>query len=114
MVVAGDAFKARVSPYHVFIVITPPDENDEAVVVNLTSLKSEEEDQACVLHPADYPDFIRAVNATRVRRKPCKTSRSGKSGRNSLARRCFDRGKRRHLMPTPRQTEVLTRKPSTP
>lgn len=59
MVVAGDAFKARVSPYHVFIVITPPDENDEAVVVNLTSLKSEEEDQACVLHPADYPDFIR-------------------------------------------------------
>ena len=68
MISAGSAFKCREHPGHVFIVITPPDENDEALVVNLSSLKTEEVDKSCILLPNDYPEFVRRPTVVMYRR----------------------------------------------
>jgi len=60
MIVPGDAFKTLEAPFHIWIIITLPDENGEAVVVNLSSYKpGEEEDSTCVLQRSDYPEYIR-------------------------------------------------------
>jgi hypothetical protein len=58
MVELGAAFKCRLAPHHLFIIITTPDEEGSALVVNLTTHRDGEEDTACVLEPADYPYFI--------------------------------------------------------
>jgi hypothetical protein len=59
MIGQGSVFRCLQPPGHLFVVLTPPDENGEALVVNLSTLRDTEVDCACVLEPADYPDFIR-------------------------------------------------------
>jgi hypothetical protein len=53
----GDAFKCLLPPGHVFIVLSEPDSDGNAVIVNLTSHPTVWDD-ACVLQPEDYPAFV--------------------------------------------------------
>jgi len=59
MIGQGNVFRCLQPPGHVFVVLTTPDENGEALVVNLSTLRDTEEDCACVLQADDYPVFIR-------------------------------------------------------
>lgn len=58
MIGVGDAFKCRCDPFHLYFVISTPDEDGNAVIVNLTTLRNDVEDDSCVLKNADYPDYI--------------------------------------------------------
>lgn len=59
MIAPGTAFRCLLPPGHLFIVLTPPDEDGMALIVNLSTLRDNEEDCSCILTPEDYPCFIR-------------------------------------------------------
>ena len=59
MIKAGDAFRSREYPHHVFIPITTPNEDGYAVILNLTDAANDGEDCSCILKREDYPQYIR-------------------------------------------------------
>lgn len=68
MIAPGSAFRCLLPPGHLFIVLTPPDEDGEALIVNLSSLRDNEEYCSYILTPDDYPCFIRHHTVVMYRR----------------------------------------------
>lgn len=61
----GNVFKCNSPPNHRYVVLTPPDEDNEVLLVNLTTRRTSFDDQGCILQKEDYPEFITTPTAVR-------------------------------------------------
>src|SRR5882724_3950682 len=54
----GSTYRCNLPPRHIWIIISDPNENDQFVFVNLTSLTQSCVDDCCILESTDYPPYL--------------------------------------------------------